>query len=278
MVSKFKPRKLRFKSKSVKGGVAKLSKPMVKAIKSISKQQAIKEAETKTINVPQSGQTSVNTVNLAYPALSGLQYLVSDIFSVKQGVNDSTLVLPYNRIGDRIRGVGFLMDYYFTLSKPYSLSSVFYIIPFVKLRVTVWRQAFGVPVIPANLLYDTNFLTANSSTLQPINWNEGYVKEVLYDKVHIIRNNLSYMSAAGTNSTNNTVPPALGQVFHFKKYMKYDKLIKFTDNNTVSPNSTDSPINITISAEIDDSVTGMVPSGSTIMQTTGYTRAWFKDA
>lgn len=246
------------------------SKTLTRAVKQIVK----KNVETKTLNVAQSGVVGpVNAVALQHFSLMGLQYLNQDIFSMPQGVSDSSVLGSANRIGDSIRGVGFLMDYYFTPLSTYTITNQ-YFIPFVKLRITIWRQAFGTPVLPQSLLYDGNFLNNETSTLQPINWNEGYVKEVLYDKVHIIKNDTS----AQANGGGTILPTKLGNCFHFKKYFKYDRLIKFNDNNTTYPNSTNMPINIAICAEVDESVTGLVPSSTSIMSTTGYTRCWFKDA
>jgi len=246
----------------------KVSKPLRRAIKQVMKTQV----ETKTINCPDPAGVS-NSVATPYGALSGLQYLVQDVFKLNQGVLNSTAIAAGNRIGDKVKGVGFLMDYYFRIINFYVIGSNTFYLPYVKLRITLFTQAFGIPPSPAPLVYDTNFLNSATSTLQPINWDEGYVKTVLYDKVHIIRNTLSLQG----NIAAASVSP-LGQVFHFKKYVKYDHLIKYMDNNTGAPNNTDKPVYLAISAEVDDSLTGSVPSGTKILYTTGYTRAWFKDA
>ncbi len=271
MVSKFKPRKMR--RQKVKGGVAKLSKPMLKAVTKVVNKVSNKKIETKTINVPSAVTPTTNNALVPYGALSGIQYLVQDIFKVAQGVTDSTAITAANRIGDKIRGIGFLMDYYITLPSFYTLSGTAYPIPYVKFRITVWKQAYGSPLLNSPLLYDSNFLVTNTATQQPINWDEGYVKEVLYDKVHILRNNY-----VGFTPGASLQVPALANVFHFKKYIKYDYPIKFVDNSSTSQNSTDNPLYATISAEVDESFSGLTPSGTKILFTTGYTRAWFKDA
>lgn len=260
------------KSKVQRKKNAYKKKPMLKTIKDVVKQQMKVQVETKTINCPD--PTGISNSNATpYAALSGVQYLVQDVFKVNQGTGDSTAIAAGNRIGDKIKGVGFLMDYYFRIINFYSIGANVFYLPYVKLRITLFTQAFGSPLLTSPLIYDTNFNNSNTSTLQPINWDEGYVKNVIYDKVHIIRNTLSLQ---GTVATASVSP--LGQVFHFKKYFKYDHMIKFADNNTLSPNSTDKPIYIAISAEVDDSVSGAVPSGQKIVFSTGYTRAWFKDA
>lgn len=248
---------------------AKPSKSLTRAVKQIVKTNI----ETKTINVQSATLPGSNNALIPYGALSGLQYLVEDVFKVAQGVADATAIGSPNRLGDKIRGVGFLMDYYITMPTFYTLSGTAFPIPFVKFRITAWKQAFGSPLLTAPLLYDSNFLVTNTSTLQPINWDEGYVKDILYDKVFIMRNNY-----VGFTPGASFQQPALANVFHFRKYIKYDKPIKFVDNNTTSPNSTDNPIYVTLSAEVDDSFSGLTPSGTKILFTTGYTRAWFKDA
>lgn len=261
-------RKKRFAKKRTQKN-RKVSKPMLRAVKQVMNRQV----ETKTINCPNpSGLANNNYV--PYTALSGVQYLVSDVFKQPQGTGDSTVLGSGNRIGDKVKAIGFLMDYYFSIPNTYPIGATPIIVPYVKLRITVFNQAFGSPLLPSALLYDSNFNATNTSTLQPINWDEGYVKNVLYDKVHIIRNNLSIQAVGATL----TSVPQSGNMLHFKKYFKYDHNVKYVDNNTTSPNSTDKPIYIVISAEIDDSNTGLVPSGTKILYSTGYTRAWFKDA
>jgi len=262
---------LRRKAPMRKSAKAKVSKPLVRAIKQVVKRQV----ETKTINVPMIPGGGTNTANVYYQALSGVQYLAQDVFRLPQGTEDSTGLNAPNRIGDKIQGVGFLMDYYFTAQTYYTIGSLTLQIPFVKLRVIVFRAAFGVPLLTQPLLLDTNFLATNTSTLQPINWGEGYVKDVMYDKVFIIRNNLS-VQAAGSGTFPGQ--PTSGNVLHFKKYIKFGQNIKFADNNSASPESTTAPIYVAITAEYDDANTGVIPSGTKLLAMTGYTRAWFKDA
>lgn len=249
----------------------KVSKPLRQAVKQVMKTQV----ETKTINCPATPGGSANSVYVPYGALSGIQYLIQDVFRCPQGTNDSTSLGSGNRIGDKVQAIGFLMDYYFSIPNFYSIASTSFYIPYVKLRITVFKQAFGSPLLSTPLVYDSNFLATSTSTLQPINWDEGYVKDVLYDKVHVIRNNLSVQSAGGGTFPNTAVS---GNMLHFRKYIKYPHAVKYVDNNAASPDSTDKPIYVAISAEVDDSNTGLVPSGTKIVFITGYTRAWFKDA
>jgi hypothetical protein len=256
-------------ARRAKKAAPKPSKALTRAVTAIVK----RNVETKTINVPSAVTPTSNNALVPYTALSGLQYLVQDVFKVSQGVQDSTAITASNRLGDKIRGIGFLMDYYITMPTFYTLSGTSFPIPFVKFRITAWKQAYGSPLLNQPLLYDSNFLVTNTATLQPINWDEGYVKEILYDKVFILRNNYVGFTPGGSFQ----VPP-LSNVFHFRKYIKYDRPIKYVDNSSTSPNSTDNPVYVTLSAEIDESFSGLTPSGTNILFTTGYTRAWFKDA
>lgn len=270
----FYPRKKRMGRKrpmTRRNKTAKVSKPLRRAVKQVMKTQV----ETKTINCPLTPGGGTNSAFVPYGALSGIQYLCQDVFRCSQGTNDSTAIGALNRIGDKVQAIGFLMDYYFSIPNFYSVAATSFFLPYVKLRVTIFKQAFGSPLLSTPLVYDSNFLPTNTSTLQPINWDEGYVKDVLYDKVFIIRNNLSSQVPGGGGGTPN-IPG--GNVLHFKKYIKYPHAIKYTDNNATSPDSTDKPIYVAISAEVDDSQSGLVPSGTKILWSTGYTRAWFKDA
>jgi len=264
-----KKRSYRRKAVSVKP-----SKSLRRAIKQVVKAQV----ETKTINViaPNGSLLPSNTVSQAYASASGLQYLAQDVFKVTKGVNDDTSLGAANRIGDKTRAIGFLMNYYFHNSNIYSVGGNTYQIPWVKLRIIVFTTAFGVTPPTYPTLYNTDFLSANTYTLQPVAVNEGYVKNVLYDKVIILRNQNSFSTTSSSSPSSQLVH---GGVYHFKKYIKFDHPIKYMDENATSPNNTDKPIYIAISAEIDDSwIGGIPPSGTNILYTTGFTQAWFKDA
>jgi len=265
----FRPKKQNRGRRSARPRTAKPSKTLKRAIKQV----VSKQVETKTINCPDIPGGSTNSVAVTYGALAGIQYLVQDVFRQPQGTANSSVIGSGNRIGDKIKAVGMLMDYYFHMASNFNLGGTDYRIPFIKLRVTAFRTAFGSPLLGTSLVYDTNFLTGNTTTLQPINWNEGYVKDVLYDKVFTLKQFPTMASAAGPNLNLKETA-----VFHFKKYLKFPNLVKYCDNNTTSPNSTTMPIYLAITAEVDDANAGLIPSGSTLLNYTGYTRAWFKDA
>jgi len=263
------------KKASTRSSKAKISKPLRKAIKQVIKTQV----ETKTINVtdPDSGLIRKNTINKVYTSASGLQYLAQDVFKVLQGVGDDTALGALNRIGDKVRGVGFKMNYYFHPATGYTLSSLKLLIPYVKLRIIVFRQAFGQPLPTYGTLFNGDFCNVSTYTLQPVDFNEGYVKDVLYDRVHILRPHQSY---AVDNVSFPTTQQSESNVFHFQKYIKFDYPIKYMDDQVSNPNGTDKPIHIAITAEIDESWSagGFPPSGTPLLYTTGYTQAWFKDA
>jgi len=260
-------RKSRSKSKP-----AKVSKPLRRAINQVVKAQV----ETKTINVtdPDSGLIRKNTINKVYQSAQGLQYLAQDVFKVEQGITDSTALGASNRIGDKVRAVGFKMNYYFSPRNNYTLASAKLLIPYVKLRIIVFRTAFGTAVPTYATLFNTDFVNSNTSTLQPVDFHEGYVKEVLYDRVHIIRS-LDMNSTDSVSDPNQHQP--FSNVFHFQKYIKFDRPLKYMDDQVSNPNGTDKPVFIAITAEMDDA-TSQMSSGTTLLYTTGYTQAWFKDA
>lgn len=246
---------------------AKVSVPLKKAIKQVM----AKQVETKELNVPMAGSTSTNTVALSYTSGAGLVYLVSDLFSMPQGTSDTTSIYGANRIGDRVSALGFQMDYYISMKNTYAIGSNTYFLPYVKVRVIAFTAPYGVPPPAISLVYDSNYVTASTTTLQPVDKDTGYVKNVLYDRSFIIRNH------------NNTIIPSgvqnlpLANCIHFKKYVPYKRLIKYVDNAPASAFKTDLPIYVAISAEYDDANT-LTPTGTGLLNITGFSRAWFKDA
>lgn len=254
------------KKKMPRKGRRTARRPAMKAVRAVVKSTLRRQMETKIINV-------ADQANLAYTALGGIQMLAADVYSVQQGVRNSSQAGAANRIGDRIRAHGFQMNYYFTIPNFYNVGAASFYIPFVKVRCIVFQTANYIPALTSTLLFDTNFLPAATSTLQPVNYDGGFVKKVLYDKVFVIRNTLSVQSGGATGVNI----PQIGNMIQWRKFIPYKNLVKFSDNSTIQPNSTDAPIYVAISAEVDDANTGLVPSGTTILRTTGYTRAWFKD-
>jgi len=271
----YKPKATRYKRRPIKRMVAKkpkVSKTLRRAISSV----VSKKIETKTINVPDptSGLIPTNTVNRIYLGAQGIMYLANDVFRCPQGVADSTILGSGNRIGDKVQGLGFMMNYYFHTRNLYTLGNIFQI-PWIKLRILVIKTSFGFSPLNYPTIFDTNFLAAETFTLQPVDKDEGYVKEVLYDDVIIIRN----QSSTSDNVSKPNDQLIFNNVFHFKKYIKYDRPIKYMDNNNTDPTGTNYPVSILVTAEIDDSfVGGIPPSDTPLFHVTGYTQAWFKDA
>lgn len=76
-----------------KAKTKRASRPKVsKTVKTAVKQILQKEIESKTINVPVSTGLTVNSVNTPYGALSGVQYLATDVFSLTQGARDFVVI------------------------------------------------------------------------------------------------------------------------------------------------------------------------------------------
>jgi len=248
---------------------AKPSNKMVKAIKAVVKGQI----ETKTINVPDPVAGNQNTINRLYLQGSGLQFLVVDAFKVGQGVSNDTSVGSLNRIGDKTKAVGMLMDYFFHTRSYYSIGGNSYHIPFIKIRVTAFQQAFNINPPSVAQLYDVNMTSGGGASLRPIDYDDGSVRKVLYDKVFLIQNK----PADPLSATPNTAQP-MNSVIRFRKYLKHDKIQKYMDSNSVNPNGTANPIYVSVYAEVDDSFPGLVPSGTTLLYMTGRTQCWFKDA
>lgn len=257
-------RKSRPRSKAVRP-----SKRLTLAIKQVVK----KQIETKTINIPDPIAGSLNTINRLYLQGSGLQFLVVDAFKVQQGVSNDTSCLSPNRIGDKTRAVGMLMDYYFHTRSYYAIAGSSYHIPFVKIRVTCFQQAFNINPPLVNQLYDVNMVSGGGASLRPIDYDDGSVRKVLYDRTFIVQNK----PADPLSTTPNTATP-MNSVFRFRKYLKHDKLQQYMDSNSVNPNGTANPIYLSVYAEVDDSFPGLVPSGTTLLYITGRSQAWFKDA
>lgn len=270
-----KRRAARKPRRSTKSKARKVSKPLRAAIKQVVKSQI----ETKTINCPDptSGLLPTNTVNRAYNSFNGPLYLVQDVFRCPQGTADSTILGSPNRIGDRVKALGFKMNYYFHTANGFTLAGNKYQIPFVKLRIIVFTTAYGIPALTMPLLFDNNFLNVETHTLQPVNRDEGYVKTVLYDKTMLI-NNHSDFSVDNVSNPNQQL--IYGSCLHFEKYIKFNHTIKYMDNNGTDPTGTDKPVYVAILAECDDSFSGgsIPPSDTPLVYITGYTQAYFKDA
>lgn len=277
MVSNYRSRKLlrrKAPRKTIKKA-PKVSKPLRAAIKQVVKSQI----ETKSINCPDptSGLLPINTVNRVYNSFSGPQYLVEDVFRCPQGTADSTIIGSGNRIGDRVKALGFKMNYYFHTANGFTLGGDKYQIPFIKLRILVFTTAYGISPLTMPLLFDDHFLNVQTHTMQPVNRDEGYVKTVLYDKTMIINNHSDFSTDSVSNPSRQLI---YGSCIHFQKYIKFNHPIKYMDNNSTDPTGTDKPVYIAILAECDDSYSsGAIPPTSTpLVYTTGYTQAYFKDA
>jgi len=236
----------------------------VKEVKQIVKNNDKKDVETKTINA---GSVQVIT----YKANTGLLYLAQDIMSCPQGVKDDTVVGGANRIGDKIRCKGIQMNYYFSLN-PFSATSPIIWYNNVKVRIIIYRSDFpigtGTALTQAEVL-DANY-TSNTPTLQPVVYDKGLVKEILYDKVKVIEATNPILDPNAT-----AVLPNNG-LYHFKKYIKYDKLIRYASGNSTTPNATLKPLFLCIVAEQDQGFP-LPATNEVLFFISGWTRAFFTD-
>jgi len=261
----------KYSKKTGKKKNAKASAKFSKAVRSEIKQIAYKTQETKSINVPDATNPASNTVALTYPSASGLQYLVLDAYKCPRGTDDSTVLGAANRVGDSVYALGIQMKYTFMMNTTY-VNPLLTTIPFVRLRIIAFQANSSIAPPPGTFtLLDANFLGTSAftnSTMQPINYNAGFVKRILYDKVKILR---------AANNSNAAAPPVLylqSQVYNFDKYLKLKQKIKYL-SSTGEP--TEEPIHVCIIAETDNTSTQMA-SGSRLVLTSGYSRAYFKDA
>jgi len=255
---------------SKKTGMKKYQKEkaFTKEVRKELKNISYKTQETKQINVPDATTPGTNTIDLVYPSASGLQYLFQDAFKVARGTDDSTAIGAANRIGNTIYAKGILMNYSFQLYS-IAVSPVTQSIPFVRVRIIVFQATSTVAPAPGTLsLLDTNFMGTGSftnSTQQPIKYNGGFVKRVLYDKTKVLKNNYTAIQPAATYPQCD--------ILLFKKYIKLNQKLKYT---TFAGEPTEEPIHCCIIAEVDNS-NAQIASGTRLVLTNGYSQCFYKD-
>lgn len=254
-----------------------------KTVKEEVKAYDSKKIETKVINVPFGAPASgvpIKNIDIKY---NTLMYIAEDIFSLAKGTDNTSKLAATNRIGDQVNGKGFKVDIVFTIPNYIQAGStpLAYFTPEMTLRIMIFRTAFGFPQLSYTQLFDTNY--GNSAAFftqtQPVNWDEGYIKEVLYDKCKKLKNNYSYpMSVAGSG---DPLLPYNGMTYRFTKYFKIDKMIKYMDNQTTvaNQNRTDKQYHMVIWTEqYNASQNPAIADGTIIGNFTGQIQAWFKDA
>ena len=245
-----------------------MSAPVEKAVETIARKEAKKVVQKEE----KIKQTHQEVMHVAYKALTGIQYLVQDLYSMPPGDLNLTVVGSANRFSDRIKPTGFYMNYYFGTIPQYSIGVPYYP-AFIKIRIMAFTSIFTQTVAPATAeVLDFNFFgNLNGCTLNPINYDKGIVKRMLYDKVKIVRATNPILSPTAVA----TLPYA--NVYHLKKFIKFKSLIHYNDNNTTFPDSTREPIYVAITAEFDESWTALTPSGTGLLFTTGYTQGFFRN-
>jgi len=251
------------KKTGMKKSKDKRSKAFTKEVRKEIKSISYKTQETKQNNVPDANTPTTNTVGLIYPSASGLQYLFVDAFKVARGTDDGSQVGAANRIGNSIYALGMKLNYTFQAFTVIA-SPITQIVPFIRLRIIVFQASSSVAPPPSALtLLDTNFVGTgafNTSTLQPIRYNGGFVKRVLYDKVKILKNQMTFPS-----STPLLVYPQ-STVYNFTKYIKLKEKMKYT---TLTGEPTEEPIHCCIIAEVDNT-NAYVASGQRLVMTSVY--------
>lgn len=246
-----------------------MSAPVTKTVEQIARKEAKKvvaeENKTKICHAP-------DIKNVVYKALTGIQYLCQDLFSMPAGDLNSSVIGSANRFSDKIKPSGFMMNYYFHTLPQYPINVPYYP-AFIKVRIIAFTTVFTQTVAPttAEVLDFNYFGNLNGVTLNPINYDEGIVKRVLYDKVKIVRAINPILSPTAVA----TLPYA--NMYHLKKFVKYKTLIHYNDNNTTYPNSTKEPVYLAVLMEFDESYTALTPSGTGIAYTTGCVTGYFKN-
>jgi len=206
--------------------------------------------------------------------------LASDVFGgIGQGALDSSTPASNNRIGDSITARGVLFNFRIVSRNTFVVQgSGSYQLPWVSVRLMVFTSRASVAQIgqpTKNKCLDTQAMTVNIAPTQ-VPWSMtqyGFVKNVLYDKVIKIRNNGLFVN----NSINSDT--LLGNEYNFKKYFKLNKVIKYTDNVSGSPNETSEPMFFAILAETAPFLnTGLNTGLQPLCTISGYTKVYYKDA
>lgn len=205
--------------------------------------------------------------------------VVQDVFGgIQQGSLDSSVPSSANRIGDSINARGVLFNFRITARPTYNHAGITYQLPYVYVRIMIIQargpvSLLGVP--NKARLFDQNAMVVNTApTRIPFsNDNYGYVKKVLFNKVYKIRNSgLFVNNGVATDSL-------LANDMFFKKYIKMDKIIKYTDSLAGATNETVSPLHFCVIGETAPFLnTGMNLTVNSLFTISGYTKVYFKDA
>lgn len=260
----------RFSSKKMKMVPRKPNSRANKQVKRLIKYELNKVVETKHSYKTYSTST--------YNANDDMLVVANDIFGgITQGTGDSSTPGAGNRIGDAINARGVLLNFRLVARPTFNVSGTgTFQLPWVTVRLMV-IQATASNALVGNptkaKCFDDQAMTVNlAPTVVPWSMTQyGYVKKVLYDKTYKIRNDGLFV--------NNSVltDPVLGNELNFKKYFKMDKIIKYTDNVTSTPNQTAFPLYFCLLAESAPFLSTGI-SNSPLVSISGYTKVFYKDA
>lgn len=248
-----------------KGKLSKVVKYQVQRLinKNIETKQAYKTYQTATYNVN-----------------DDILVMSSDVFGgIGQGALDASVPSSNNRIGDSITARGVMFNFRIVSRNTFVVSGVgSFQLPWVSIRLMIFTTRASVAQLglPTKAkCFDSQAMTVNIAPTQ-VPWSMtqyGYVKNVIYDKVIKIRNNGLFVNNSISSDT------LLGNEYNFKKYLKLNKVIKYTDNVGGSPNETAEPMFFAILAETAPFLnTGLNTGTQPLCTISGYTKVYYKDA
>lgn len=220
-----------------------------------------------------------NYITVSYSDRDDVLAVVQDVFGgIQQGAQDSSVPGSGNRIGDAISARGVLFNFRITARPTYNHAGVTYQLPYIYVRIMIIqaRAPLSILGVPTKArIFDQNAMVANTApTRIPFsNDNYGYTKKVLFNKVYKIRN-------SGLFVNNGVVTDSLlANDMFFKKYIKMDKIIKYTDSLPGFADETVNPIHFCVIGETAPFLnTGMNLTVNPLFTISGYTKVYFKDA
>lgn len=254
--------------------------------KKSKKSKALSKDQKKAVNSLINQKIEVKNAYKAYTTATfnkgdDMLIMASDVFGdITQGAGDNSISGVSNtgsRIGDSINSSGILFNFVLVARNTFIVPGTgSYQLPWVSVRLMVFtarapKQLLGSPTI-AKCLDGVAVSTTLAPTRAPWSMTQyGYVKKILYDKVIKIRNDGLFVNNSIASDT------LLGNEFHFKKYIPYKKVVKYTDlTSNPQQNETAEPIYFAILAEtapfLNTGVTGPLVSIS------GYTKSFYRDA
>lgn len=246
----------------------KLSKPMKLAVQRLIN----KNIETKIAYKSYATST--------YNDRDDILAISQDIFGgIQQGVQDSSVPGAGNRIGDAINARGLLLNFRITARSTWqNAGNVVFTLPYVYVRLMIIQGKGPVSVngVPTKArVFDNNAMVANTApTRIPFSLdNYGWAKRVLYNKVYKIRNDGLFVNNGVANET------LLGNDLFFKKYIKMNKIIKYTDSVPGFADETTEPLFFCLIGETAPFLnTGMNLTVNPLFTVSGYTKVYYKDA